>query len=113
MKKKQSQTWITEKEAAQIIELPGKFFRKLVTEGPLKGVVNYFKSKRAAYRYNKIELEKQLKFYEWEYERSRNLLTNNNFRKKAPAQLVAEEEKKLIYYEEQKKKLQTELKKFI
>ena len=60
MKKKESKTWITEREAAQIIELPGKFFRKLVTEGPLKGVVNYFKSKRAAYRYNKIELENYL-----------------------------------------------------
>jgi hypothetical protein len=60
MKKRESKTWITEREAAQIIELPGKFFRKLVTEGPLKGVVNYFKSKRAAYRYNKIELENYL-----------------------------------------------------
>lgn len=51
----EKKTWITEKEAAEIIQLPGKFFRKLVLEGPLKGVVNYFKTK--GYRYNKIELE--------------------------------------------------------
>ncbi|MCE8163995.1 MAG: class I tRNA ligase family protein [Candidatus Moeniiplasma glomeromycotorum] len=60
---------------------------------------------------SKIELEKQLKFYEKEYARSRKLLENDSFRRKAPIQLVAEEEKKLIYYEEQKKKIQTELKK--
>jgi hypothetical protein len=48
-------TWITEKEAADLIQLPGKFLRKLVTAGSLKGVVNYFKSK--GYRYNKVDLE--------------------------------------------------------
>lgn len=58
--KKENKTWITEREAAKIIQLPGKFVRKLVTGGSLKGVVNYFKSKRADYRYNKIELENYL-----------------------------------------------------
>ncbi|MEO6722174.1 MAG: helix-turn-helix domain-containing protein [Ferruginibacter sp.] len=58
--KEKNKTWITEKEAAEIIQLPGKFVRKLVTAGSLKGVVNYFKSKRAAYRYNKVELENYL-----------------------------------------------------
>jgi hypothetical protein len=58
--KEKNKTWITEKEAAEIIELPGKFLRKLVTAGSLKGVVNYFRSKRAAYRYNRIDLENYL-----------------------------------------------------
>ena len=51
----EKKTWITEKEAAEIIQLPGKFLRKLVTAGSLKGVVNYFKSK--GYRYNKVDIE--------------------------------------------------------
>lgn len=55
---KEKRTWITEKEAAELIQLPGKFFRKLVLQGPLNGVVNYFKSK--GYRYNKIDLENYL-----------------------------------------------------
>ena len=52
---KEKRTWITEKEAAELIQLPGKFFRKLVLKGPLKGVINYFKSK--GYLYNKVDLE--------------------------------------------------------
>ena len=50
----EKKTWITEKEAAEIIQLPGKFFRKLVLAGSLKGVVNYFKAK--GYRYNKVDI---------------------------------------------------------
>ena len=60
---------------------------------------------------DKKDLEKQLKLYESECQRSEKLLTNNNFLKKAPPQLVAEEEKKLIYYQEQKKKVEIELEK--
>ncbi|CAH1755635.1 6778_t:CDS:2 [Entrophospora sp. SA101] len=52
------------------------------------------------------EHEEQLNFYEKECQRSEQLLTNDNFRKKAPPQLVAEERKKLIYYQEQRKKVQ-------
>ncbi len=47
--------WITEKEAAAIIQLPATFFRKLVLNGPLKGVVNYLKTK--GYRYNRMDIE--------------------------------------------------------
>ena len=55
MATKEKRTWITEKEAAELIQLPGKFLRKLVLAGPLKGVINCFKSK--GYRYNKVDLE--------------------------------------------------------
>lgn len=55
MLKVEKRTWITEKEASELIQLPGKFFRKLVLAGPLKGVINYFKQK--GYRYNKVDLE--------------------------------------------------------
>ena len=58
---------------------------------------------------SKKELEAQLKFYEREYQRSKQLLTNHQFRQKAPPQLVAEEKKNLIYYQEQRKKLQVKL----
>ena len=60
---------------------------------------------------DKKDLEKQLKLYESECQRSERLLTNKEFLKKAPSQLVAEEKKKLIYYQEQKKKVETELEK--
>ncbi|MEO6546587.1 MAG: hypothetical protein ABIN94_01255 [Ferruginibacter sp.] len=50
-------TWITEAEAAAILELPGKFFRKLVLAGSLKGVVSYLNSRRYSYRYNKADIE--------------------------------------------------------
>ncbi len=50
-------TWITEEEAAAILQLPAKFFRKLVTAGSLKGVVNYLSSRRYSYRYSKTDLE--------------------------------------------------------
>ncbi|MCW3093533.1 MAG: hypothetical protein JWP81_4602 [Ferruginibacter sp.] len=50
-------TWITEAEAAAILELPGKFLRKLVLAGSLKGVVSYLNSRRYSYRYNKTDIE--------------------------------------------------------
>ena len=49
--------WVTEKEAAKIIELPPVFFRQLVTTGPLKGVVKYSINKVNNYHYNKIDIE--------------------------------------------------------
>ena len=60
---------------------------------------------------DKKELEKQLKLYETECQRSQRLLENNRFLQKAPPKLIAEEKKRLIYYQEQKKKAQTELEK--
>ena len=60
MSKKAQRLWITEIEAAAIIELPAKFFRKLVTEGSLKGVINYINSRRYSYRYNKVDFENYL-----------------------------------------------------
>ncbi|CFW93444.1 Putative Valine--tRNA ligase (fragment) [endosymbiont DhMRE of Dentiscutata heterogama] len=59
---------------------------------------------------NQKELEKQLKFYEAECQRSQGILNNKNFQKKAPLQLIEEEKKKLIYYQKQKKKIQAKLK---
>ena len=57
MAKREQKTWITEEEAAAIIELPGRFFRKLVLAGPLKGVINYLSSRRYSYRYKKADIE--------------------------------------------------------
>ncbi|MEJ7588061.1 MAG: hypothetical protein WKI04_10930 [Ferruginibacter sp.] len=57
MPRKEQKTWITEEEAAAIIELPARFFRKLVLAGPLKGVINYLNSRRYSYRYKKIDIE--------------------------------------------------------
>lgn len=58
---------------------------------------------------DKKDLEKQLAFYEKEWERSNKLLSNKNFRNKAPSQLIKGEEEKLFYYENQKKKLKTRI----
>jgi hypothetical protein len=60
MAKKDKRTWITEDEAAAIIGLPAKFFRKLVTNGSLKGVIQYISSRRYSYRYNKTDFENYL-----------------------------------------------------
>ncbi|MEO5893311.1 MAG: hypothetical protein ABIQ31_23875 [Ferruginibacter sp.] len=57
MPKREEKTWITEEEAAAIIELPGRFFRKLVLAGSLKGVINYLNSRRYSYRYKKTDIE--------------------------------------------------------
>ena len=60
MSKNAKRTWITEEEAAAIINLPGKFFRKLVLKGSLKGVINYLSSRKYKYRYNKADIENYL-----------------------------------------------------
>ncbi|MBC7887739.1 MAG: hypothetical protein H7Z13_07600 [Ferruginibacter sp.] len=57
MSRTEQKTWITEEEAAAIIELPARFFRKLVLTGPLKGVVNFLNSRRYSYRYKKADIE--------------------------------------------------------
>jgi len=57
MSKKEQKTWISEQEAAAILGLPGRFLRKLVTAGPLKGMINYLSSRRYSYRYKKTDIE--------------------------------------------------------
>ena len=57
MSKKAKKYWVTEAEAAAIIELPARFFRKLVLAGSLKGVVNYLNSRRYSYRYSRTDIE--------------------------------------------------------
>ena len=57
MSKNEKKNWVTEQEAAAIIELPAKFFRKLVLAGPLKGVITYLNSERSRYRYSKADIE--------------------------------------------------------
>lgn len=57
MSKFEKKTWITEEEAAAIISLPARFFRKLVLNGSLKGVINYLSSRRYKYRYLKADIE--------------------------------------------------------
>ena len=54
---KENEDWISEKEAAAIIQLPTDFFRKLVVGGSLKGVVNYSSSNDASYIYNKSDID--------------------------------------------------------
>jgi len=54
---------------------------------------------------NKEKLTKTLEFYQSEYERSYNLLTNETFITKAPEWLRKKEEEKLNYYRQQKEKI--------
>jgi valyl-tRNA synthetase len=58
---------------------------------------------------DRTELERQLDFYQKEWERSNKILSNDDFRKKAPFHLIKKEEEKLIYYENQKKKILSKL----
>src|SRR2546421_6515243 len=59
----------------------------------------------------KKELQEKLNYFQKEYERAQNLLNNENFVKKAPADLVGKEKKKLNYFVEQKKKILEQLRK--
>jgi len=59
----------------------------------------------------KKELQERLNYFQAEYERAQNLLNNENFIKKAPADLVGKEKKKLSYFVEQKKKILEQLRK--
>ena len=54
------QNWISEQEAAYLMELPETFFRNLVMEGALKGVVQYFGTKNESYQYCKADIEKDM-----------------------------------------------------
>jgi len=49
--------WITEQEAAYLLQLPETFFRNLVIEGSLKGVVQYFGTNNNVYQYCKADIE--------------------------------------------------------
>jgi len=60
MSRIEKRTWISEEEAASIINLPGKFFRKLVLKGSLKGVINYINSRKYKYRYNRVDIDNYL-----------------------------------------------------
>lgn len=53
----QEKIWISEQEAAYLMELPETFFRNLVIEGSLKGVVQYSGTKNNDYQYCKVDLE--------------------------------------------------------
>ena len=57
----------------------------------------------------KKELQEKLNYFQAECERAQNLLNNENFVKKAPANLVEKEKKKLNYFAEQKKKILEQL----
>lgn len=57
MSKNETANWVTEDEAAAIMELPPSFFRNLVLTGSLKGVINYLGPKKETYCYNKIDIE--------------------------------------------------------
>lgn len=57
----------------------------------------------------KTELQKKLNYFEKEFKRAQNLLTNKNFIQKAPSDLVKSEKKKLTYFAEQKKKILEQL----
>jgi hypothetical protein len=56
MKQKQS-TWVTEKHAECIIQLPGSFLRRSVESGTLKGLIKHLRTDQYKYLYNKIDLE--------------------------------------------------------
>jgi hypothetical protein len=49
--------WISEQEAAYLLELPETFFRNLVMKGSLKGVVQYFGTNNNSYQYCKADIE--------------------------------------------------------
>ena len=57
--------WITENEAARLIEFPPEFFRKAVIKGALKKVINYAKLSSNTYSYNKIDIDNYI--YETKY----------------------------------------------
>jgi hypothetical protein len=56
-KTNKKENWVTEDEAAAILQLPANFIRKLVLTGPLKGVISYLGPKKETYCYNKTDIE--------------------------------------------------------
>jgi hypothetical protein len=57
MNEKKNATWVTEKDAAYIIQLPGSFLRRSVEKGALKALVKFLRLRQYKYLYNKVDLE--------------------------------------------------------
>ena len=57
--------WISENEAAGLIEFHPGFLRKAVVKGSLKEVINYEKISANTYSYNKIDIDNYM--YETKY----------------------------------------------
>jgi hypothetical protein len=55
--KERNATWVTEKHAECIIQLPGSFLRRSVESGSLKGLIKHLRINTYKYVYNKIDLE--------------------------------------------------------
>ncbi|HEX2683604.1 MAG TPA: hypothetical protein VHL77_06715 [Ferruginibacter sp.] len=53
-------TWITEKHAENILQLPASFLRRSVVSGSLKGFIKYLRTMQHKYLYNKADLENYL-----------------------------------------------------
>jgi valyl-tRNA synthetase len=86
---------ILEKNKIKILEKKDKKFNVFISIKPF-GVLWYQK------QVEQKELEKQLKFYEKEWQRSKSILENKHFISKAPSEIISEEEKKFTYYYRQK-----------
>jgi hypothetical protein len=54
---KRNSTWVTEKHAECIIQLPGSFLRRSVESGSLKGLIKHLRIHPFKYVYNKTDLE--------------------------------------------------------
>jgi len=54
---KKATTWVTEKNAEGIIQLPASFLRRSVESGSLKAVVKHLRINQCKYLYNKTDLE--------------------------------------------------------
>jgi hypothetical protein len=57
MKNIKNATWITEKDAERIMQLPGLFLRRSVESGALKGLIKFLRLPQYKYVYNKVDLE--------------------------------------------------------
>ena len=53
-------TWISEKHAENILQLPASFLRRSVVSGKLKGLIKYLRTMQHKYLYNKVDLENYL-----------------------------------------------------
>ena len=65
MSKHTLSTWISETEAACLVEFAPEFFRRAVTKGSLKKVITYERLNSNTYSYNKIDIENYM--YETKY----------------------------------------------
>jgi hypothetical protein len=55
--KERNATWVTEKHAECIIQLPASFLRRSVESGTLKGLIKHLRINTYKYVYNKTDLE--------------------------------------------------------